>query len=231
MIVTRPEPKGAAFAAGLRPYLSDVKVMLSPAFDIVPTSVSTDLGKIEGVVFTSAHGVGAVDLPVGLRAWCVGEKTAAAAVAAGFDVVVGPGDAAGLVDVIGRQSRRGHLAHIRGKHTRGEVAETLSRMGISCLDIVAYDQRRRDLTSDALAVLKGENPVVLPLFSPRTAAILASQGPFTAPLHLVVMSDAVKRAAAGLSAETVIVAAQPNEKAMQDATVTCVGALVQKRNG
>lgn len=231
MIVTRPEPKGAAFAAGLRAYLSDVNVVLSPAFDIVQTSVSTDLGNLEGVVFTSAHGVGAVDLPVGLRAWCVGEKTAAAAVAAGFDVVVGPGDAAGLLDVINRRSRRGLLAHIRGRHTRGDVAETLTKMGISCLDIVAYDQCLRDLSSDALAILKGENPVVLPLFSPRTAAILASQGPFTAPLHLVVMSDAVKRAATGLCAETVIVAAQTNEKAMHDATVACVDALARKRNG
>ena len=72
----------------------------------------------------------------------------------------------------------------------------------------------RPLTADARAVLAGDAPVLLPVFSPRTAALLASAGPFAAPLHLVAMSGAVDAALGGLPCASRTVAARPDARAM-----------------
>lgn len=230
LIMTRPAPQAAAFAAAVAMrWTGPLRVIQSPLLQIVPVPLAQPLDPITGVILTSGHGVAAAvaaGLPRGLPAYCVGEQTAQAAAKAGFDAIAGPGDAARLVDKIIARRLTGRLAHLRGRHTRGDVASALGAAGITCADVIAYDQIAQPLSADALAALHGDDPVILPLFSPRTAAILAEQAPFSAILHLIVISNAVQSAAA-LSVTSLSVAASPDAAAMLDATITRLRAVAQ----
>ncbi|MBQ2261550.1 MAG: uroporphyrinogen-III synthase [Loktanella sp.] len=231
LILTRPAAQAEAFAAEIRAlWAGSVRIILSPLLEIVPLTVSDDLSAVNGVIFTSGHGVAAcatANLPSGLPAWCVGDKTAQLAAEAGFDAIAGPGDAARLVEkIIGRRPQ-GPLAHLRGRHTRGDVTEKLTSAGISCIDVVAYDQRAQSLSDEALNALHGTVPVIMPLFSPRTATILSEQGPFSAPVQLIVISTAVQAAAAALRVKSVSVAATPDAAAMTVATLKRLSAVAE----
>ena len=201
----------------------ELDIILSPALQIVPLPVN--IPDVAGLIFTSANGVAQaarLNLPSGLPAWCVGDRTADAATKAGFDAKAGPGDAAALIETIIAARPAGPLAHIRGEHARGDVAEKLTAAGIACADLVAYAQRPLPLNAAAKTALSGEKPVVLPLFSPRTGTILSGQGPFTAPLHVVAISAA---ALPDMAMQGAYVAAHPDGEAMVAATIACLQAL------
>ncbi|WP_411891212.1 uroporphyrinogen-III synthase [Yoonia sp. SDW83-1] len=225
LIITRPLPQGKAFAQALRAaWDGDLQIILSPLVQIVPLPV--EVPQVSGLIFTSANGVAQaarLNLPAGLPAWCVGDRTAEAATEAGFAAKAGPGNAAELITTIVAACPTGPLAHIRGRHARGDVAAKLTKAGIACADLVAYDQAPQPLSAAAMRALSGEKPVVLPLFSPRTVTILSDQGPFTAPLHIVAISDA---ALPDLSAASVHIAAGPTGDAMLAATIAALSALV-----
>lgn len=182
----------------------------------------------EQVILTSANGVTAAQtlgLADGRVAWCVGAKTAALAKAAGFAAVEGPGDAEGLIAHIISAQPEGRLAHIRGAHARGDVSARLLDSGLECADVVAYQQTPMNLSTEARGVLDGENPVILPLFSPRTATILASQGPFTAPLWVIAMSRAVSDALDVAPVTDLRVAEHPDAPSMADAIIAALKML------
>ncbi len=189
--------------------------------------MAANLPEVAGLIFTSANGVaqaGRLGAPRGLPAFCVGQKTADAAQAAGFVPRVGPGDADGLIAAIIKDRPREPLAHIRGEYARGAAAEMLEKAGIACHDVVAYAQRPRTLPDTAVKALAGKFPVVLPLFSPRTGTILSGQGPFTAPLHIAAISQAAQPDLATAQLE---IAMQPDEDAMIDATIACLRMATQ----
>jgi uroporphyrinogen-III synthase len=235
LLLTRPAEGGERFLELVRPALTAaVQVVASPL--LAPRFLSPPLpgGPATGVIFTSEAGVegarrisaeGAV-LP--RRAWCVGARTAAMARAAGFDAVSAEGDAAALVALILAAGERGPLWHLRGEDSRGDVAGTLSAAGTETISRVVYRQDPCALTPAAGAALAGGAPVVAPLFSPRTALVLAAalQGQAVgAPLHLVAMSGAVARAAGALAPASLRIAAAPEAAAMAAATLAALHDL------
>lgn len=221
LIVTRPLAQSVRFAAEVEASCKQpVRVLISPLLKIEMLPVATPVAEV--CVFTSANGVEAakaLNLPKGIIAWCVGEKTAALAHDAGFVPQIGPGDADGLVADMISAHQTGKIAHIRGTHTRGNVAARLIAAGLDCIDVVAYDQTAVALSTEALAALHDANPVILPLFSPRTSTILNKQGPFTAPIWAVAMSEAVKNAVDPGADWNVSVAARPDAEAMLAGTL------------
>ncbi len=227
LIMTRPGRQGIAFAERLKGLLADdARIIQSPLLDIVPMEAT--LPDAAGLVFTSVNGVAQaarLAAPHSLPAYCVGPKTSNAAQAAGFSPVTGPGDAEGLIDAILNRQTPGPLAHIRGRHARGAVAQTLTKAGVLCHDVIAYTQVPRALSDAAAAALAGKFPVVLPLFSPRTATILADAGPFAAPLHIAAISPAAQP---DLTADQIEIAVQPTEDAMIDATIACLRRAAQE---
>ncbi|MFN3661434.1 uroporphyrinogen-III synthase [Yoonia sp.] len=232
LILTRPAPQAEAFAAEIAArWAGAVRIILSPLLRIIPEPVLADLAGVRGVIFTSGHGVaasGTTNLPRGLPAWCVGEKTAQLALEAGFDAIAGPGDATRLAEKIISRRPEGPLAHLRGYHTRGGIAEKLTAAAIPCVDVVAYDQVAQALSAEAFDALQGNAPVILPLFSPRTATILGEQGPFSAPVHLIVISTAVQGAAAAIGVKSLSVAAMPDADAMIGATLKRLGTVAER---
>ncbi|MEM6896448.1 MAG: uroporphyrinogen-III synthase [Pseudomonadota bacterium] len=211
-LVTRPEPEGSRFADLLVERFA-LSPLLSPLLRVEPVNVSIPVDTARGVILTSAHGarrLAELDLPRALPCYTVGDKTAQVARAFGYQPVSAGGDAQALVALIKAEHPATPLFHLRGEHSRGEVAHQLSSVGILCRDIVVYRQIAQDLTLPAQALLRGTESVILPLFSPRTAALFRDAGPHGAPLVPVAMSAAVAQSL-GTAAT---VAKAPTETAM-----------------
>ena len=230
LLLTRPDGRNASFASAVRAaWQGPLDVISSPLLSI--SFLPAEVPEAEALIFTSVNGVDAAASLApkqGMKAWCVGGRTADAARAAGFAPEIGPGDADGLVRHIISARPAGRLAHIRGRHTRGDVAGRLTAAGLICDDVVAYDQLPCPPSVAARAALSSDFPVVAPLFSPRTATILIQQGPFAAPVHVVAMSEAVKEAAAVVPLAGITVAASPEAESMVEAVVATLGVLGTK---
>lgn len=177
LLLTRPLADARRFAA----MLPDWNAVISPILRIL--AVDHDAARLRdapGLVFTSAHAVGSAGPGRGRLALCVGGHTAQAARKAGFDAREGNGFAEGLLPLIAAAPVA--LIHPHGRH----LARELPVPGM-----VVYDQQPVALTVQAQAVLAGDAPVVLPLFSPRSARLVAdaAQGA-RAPLWPVAISPA-----------------------------------------
>lgn len=179
ILLTRPESASRRFAARLAGL--GLAVVISPILRIVACDHDrAALARARGLVFTSAHGVPAAGPGQGRPAICVGPATAEAARRAGFAVTEGPGDAQGMLPLLADLGP-GWL-HVHGTH----VARMLPLPGIA-----VYDQQARPLNETAQALLAGAAPVILPLFSPRSARLVAQAATGArAPLWLAPISQA-----------------------------------------
>ena len=179
LLLTRPEPASRRFAAEAA-YLG-LQTIISPVLRILPVAhEGARLAQARGLVFTSVHAVPAAGAGRGRPAICVGPATAQAARAAGFDVTEGPGDAARMMPLL--EGLGAGWLHPHGAH----VARPLPVPGM-----VVYDQLSQPLSDAARQALAGMAPVILPLFSPRSARILSEQvTQARAPLWLVPISPA-----------------------------------------
>ncbi len=208
ILLTRPQEASERFEARLRAEGIEGPVVISAILRIDPCAVACP-EPMAGAIFTSKNGVAAVegrDLP----AWCVGEATADAARAKGWQARAAGGDAESLLRRIMADAPEGPLVHFRGAHARGDVAARLDQAGIKTTDIVVYRQEAVPLTAEAEALLAREKAVILPLFSPRSAAQVAKAGPFRAPLYIVAISEAVAEEARPLGAKRLIVTPEPH---------------------
>jgi uroporphyrinogen-III synthase len=195
VLITRPKAQSKAFAAALEDaHGGPVRHLISPLMEIVPLPVAGGFDDLRHVVFTSVHGVAQalrVGIPAGICAWCVGAKTGKAASDAGFEVHVAGGDVQNLVALIVARVPAGRMVHLRGRYVAGNVLTDVSEAGVTCESVVAYDQVAVAPTQAALDLLRGESPVIVPLFSPRTGKLFGQIADFHAPLHLIVISEAV----------------------------------------
>ncbi len=223
VLLTRPADASARFAAQLG---AGWRIVISPLIEIVylaPAEVELAAARgADAVIFTSENGVAGLAAagvaPAGRVAWCVGGRTAAVAQAAGWQTRAAEGDAPSLRALIAAAAPPGALVHARGRHIVAPLAEALGATGLRCTEITVYDQLARDLTPEAAALLGGAGPVIVPLFSPRSARQFARQAHAArAPLWLVAMSAAVASAAAALDPARLVVAPSPDAAAMRAA--------------
>ena len=215
-LITRPEPEAGPFAERVEQELG-LETVVSPLMKYVYPKLSIQIDSFQGVILTSAAAVPALtalNVPSSMPIYAVGAKTAHVAGSSGFDAVAGPGDAQGLINFLAGRDVAGPLIHLRGAHTRGDVAKNLTSRGIKTSEMVVYQQLEADLNAAAKRALAGERPVVVPLFSPRTADILARSAPFSAPIHIVAMSDAVAQSCARFATAAIRVADTPDAAAM-----------------
>lgn len=184
VLLTRPAEGNARFAA-----LLDGPVLSAPLAE--PRFLAPPLPRAEAVIFTSATAVqalgGAVPAP---RAWCVGDRTAAVARAAGFAARSAAGDAEALIKAILAAKETGPLLHPRGRASRGDVAGRLSAAGIPTTEAVVYEMEDRPLSAAARSLLLGA--VIVPLFSPASARRFLRAAPDARPVFAC-LSPAVSR--------------------------------------
>lgn len=234
LLMTRPRAQAERFVAQLQELGTRCQVIYSPLMEIRFIGALPDLPDLRGVLFTSANGVAAWQAAGGrsdLPAYCVGEKTAQAARAAGHPAQSAGGNAESLLQMLLGTQPDGPLLHIRGTHGTGDLARRLSAHGLPCHKAILYDQPARPLNAAAQRALKGSDPVVAPVFSPRTARLLA-QNMVKAPLLVAGISQAVAKALAPLHICDLRIAPRPESCAMQQLTLDLLrSAAGQGREG
>jgi len=232
ILLTRPLAQSMRFAATMKARFAGLRIVISPL--LAPAFLAPALpGGVDALIFTSETGVEAFRRLsagrscAGARAWCVGDRTAAAARAVGLVARSAAGDATALVAAIRDAGEAGPLLHLRGAETRGNIAESLISAGLETLEAVVYAQVPQPLSSEALRLLHDAAPIILPLFSPRTAALFVSaagtRAP-AAPLWVAAMSGSVVDALAPLLPQHIIMAERPDALAMADVVATLIAA-------
>ena len=222
LLMTRPSAASQGFVDKLTGTFS---LIMSPLIGISFVGALPDMAGYHGLIFTSVHGVDAYVRAGGPRlpAYTVGQTTARAAQDAGFAAQSADGNADDLVAMLGRVQGAGPLLHVRGVHGAGNVAQRLTAAGLTAHEVVMYDQPEIPLTEPACLALTGETPVIAPVFSPRTAELLA-QNPIKAPLLVAAMSEAVAKPLLGLHKTELMIAKRPESPAM----VTLVTELLER---
>jgi uroporphyrinogen-III synthase len=181
LLLTRPEEGSRRFLDVLdQDLLNQVDVVVSPLLEIVPLSAPVDVTEMRGLIFSSQNGVRVAASKTSdrsLPAFCVGAATTAAAQNAGWQSQRMGEDAETLVAALCDLKPQSPLLHLRGRHARGDVATRLTANGLSTAELVIYDQQAQTLNDAALQALTQAERVIAPLFSPRTAEVLAHTAP------------------------------------------------------
>ncbi|MBV1867273.1 MAG: uroporphyrinogen-III synthase [Marinosulfonomonas sp.] len=226
IILTRPIHQGEAFRDLLGP---DAQVIVSPVLEIRQIPVDRELKNYDALIFTSRNAVAAAansfDLR-GLKAFVVGEKTAEQARLRGVSVIGLAQDADVLVGVIRAALPNGKLLHIRGRYTAGDIQGKLVLVGIETDYCVCYEQNAYPLSSAAKDSLTSHASVVLPLFSPRSAAVLSAdlqELQVKAEITLVAISKATLSAWKGPDPVQSVVAQTPDGQAMLQEILRLIG--------
>ena len=212
VLLTRPMAGSQAFAARLRQDFPGLNVVLSPLQQVRLLPWQWPEPRPDAVIFTSANAVVAGSG----TAFCVGNQTAKAAQAAGYDAISAGADAEALVQAVhSAAAPQLRLLHLRGAVSRGNVAGRLRELGHNVEERVVYETLALPLTDEAAALLAGSDPVLLPLFSPQSAVLAAAALPSPrAPLQVLCLSPAVQQAADWGFAAKIRVARRPDADAM-----------------
>jgi uroporphyrinogen-III synthase len=221
LLLTRPQAASDRFATAAQEVLgADCPVLIAPLMQTVWQGDLPDLADIRDVIFTSEAALRGFCRLSGrrdMRAWCVGARTAAAARGAGFDVCQGPGDAVGLAALINAAGPGHRYVWPRGTYVARDIADLLISAGTETVSAVIYDQRALPLTVAAQDLLSRPDPVLLPLFSPRSARLFlsATEGAIVnAPLYLASLGPEIDAAAAPLTARQRRIATRPDADAL-----------------
>ncbi len=213
LLLTRPQPGAAQFLDRLSPALREGAV-ISPLIEIAPTGEAIDLTPFAGVIFTSANGVAHGPEGNGRPAYCVGPQTTEAAARAKWQAEMVGLDAEAMIAKLSSRLQIGPLLHLAGRHRRGDVAGALSASGLTTKVATVYEQNLLPLTEEAQALLNGSAPVIVPLFSPRSAQHFAREATCTEQVIALSISPAAAQALEALPLYAHDVAAEPTGEAM-----------------
>ncbi|MEL6519651.1 MAG: uroporphyrinogen-III synthase [Pseudomonadota bacterium] len=197
--------------------LPEMPALISPLLKIETLSPPPPDGPIS-VAFTSANAVRAfatLRSPDNEVAYCVGQRTAAEAAKAGYKPISADGAVEDLAHLICRTKPDQSLIYPCGRTRAGDLPQLLADCGIISTVLEVYDQVPQRLSQEALDLLRGPSPVIVPLFSPRTARVASAQmmgG--TAPIWAIFMSQNVAAAWAGPRPSRSSVASRPDSEAM-----------------
>lgn len=217
LLLTRPEGASRRFAAAVQGALGGGwRVVISPLMKT--RFLAVPLPDCDTLVFTSETAVRAV-ARIGTDrralAWCVGPRTEEAARAAGFSTKRGGGTAEELVAAILADRPGGAVFCPRAQDQAVDLARLLNSAGIETVSAIVYAQIAHPPTDEATRVMAGADPVILPLFSARSARLARAAFPdHRAPLCVAAISAQVAQEADGLGARQVALAETPDAAGM-----------------
>lgn len=230
ILLTRPAAASARFAATLDAMFGPrIRVVISPLMVAVFRQPVLPARRFAALILTSETGaeaarrISAEGTVLPALAYCVGDRTAQAARKAGFTATSAEGDAAALLSLMAKTAPTGPLLYLHGRETQGDVAETLVAAGRETFSAIVYEQNAQPWTDEARRLVNGTRPLVLPLFSARSARLVARAGRGVAPLRIAALSPAVALAAADLRPDHLTVAAQPTADSLLKAITSLVG--------
>ncbi len=228
VLVTRPQPEGAALAADLAAH--GFETIQAPMLEIGPVGgPPPDVAGVQAVVLTSAAAArfaGNNDALLALPVYAVGDATAEAASAADFaEATSADGDATDLGRLVAGacDPAAGAILHLSGRAVAGDLGGILDAAGFTLRRHIVYEARPSEALPEAArsALAAAAIDAVL-FFSPRSAATFVTlarraevAGGCRHALALCI-SAAVAEAAAALDWRAVECAARPGRAAMAD---------------
>jgi uroporphyrinogen-III synthase len=222
MILTRPVDSNDRFVAALSDEVrARLRLIESPLIEITAMGTA-DISANEEVIFTSANGVRFAPPGADRVAYCVGNHTTQAAQAAGWAAQQRGFDATSLIADLLAHPPTASLVHISGRHTRGDVVETLTAAGLRARRIAVYDQRLAPLAPEAIAALSGSGHCIVPVFSPRMAHHFAALCPQENRVLVAAISEAVAESFGSWRPAELCVSATPDIVGMAE----CVEKLL-----
>lgn len=216
ILLTRPLAQSQRFGGELAKATA-LPIVISPLMEARLLPAKPPKGDFSAIVLTSETGAvaaGRMREHLPLRAWCVGDRTAQVAASLGFATTSARGDATALMALIQREAEVGPLLHLRGAEARGDIAETLTKGGIVTESVVVYDQIETTLSPEALALVHGKQPLIVPLFSPRSARLFAQISGPRPGLWLAALSEAVSNELTVLNPHGLEIADSPDSGGM-----------------
>ena len=118
------------------------------------------------------------------------------------------------------------MVHIRGKHTVGNLCGSLKKSEFSCLEIIGYNQEPLKIKKQNLQKIQSGRPVILPIFSSRSAKLLQSNIDLTG-FNVVAISEAVAQILTGVELGELVISKKPNLNSMQEATLAILRRLIK----
>lgn len=223
ILLTRPAAQSLRFAKDLELVVKDVPTMISPL--MVPEYLNPPIPRLEytAVILAStaaaeaARRISAAGVPLPSLAFCVGNKTATAASAVGFQTHSADGAATDLLTLIKAHQPNGPLLFLRGQNTSGDIEENLLLAKIETISIIVYHQIAVQLTQQAADLLRGSQPIIIPLFSTRSATLFHAEAhrvAAKAPLWIAAFSPAIASALPVEFSTQRQVAAHPDSSSM-----------------
>jgi uroporphyrinogen-III synthase len=229
LLVTRPEPECERTAALLRSRGHEVLALpLLRIEGIADAEIGTS--PWAAVVFTSVNAIRAIAAHrrfgelVGLPAFVVGQRSRAAAVAAGFSPVASAdGDVEDLVRLIASKPpvARLPLLYCAGEERAGDLAGALHAQGLRIDTVVVYRSvMATNLTPDARAALAAGKVDAALHYSARTAEAfvaaitMADIRDLSIRIRHLCLSAQVAAPLAAAGARVVEIADEPNEQAL-----------------
>lgn len=214
LLLTRPEPQSRSFLQMCEAAVGrELPSVISPLMEIKPLGGPPDLDRFKTVIVTSSNAVRCLgDALTGRSVATVGEATAELARGFGADAVC-YGES--LDDFLSKAPPlEGPVMYCRGVHSRGNLLDALGKRGMNIVEAEIYDQVAIKLSARAQDLLRGDSKLYAPVFSPRTAKLLAEYE-ISANVTLIAISEHV--AEVWGADWNGIIAKSPTAKAMCDA--------------
>lgn len=218
VLVTRPPDPAARTAKRLAALGHEA--WIAPALEIFPTGARLPDGPFDLVLATSAQAFAGWTAPQtlqGVAAACVGEKTAQAARAAGFDVKWAAPRAEALAEWLIDGKKPGAALYLAGRERKPLLEQRLRGAGWRLEVVETYDARPVAVwPEEVVAALRGGRIDAVLHYSPRSAgAALALIGDSAALLsHFCLSPEVADICREGAPGTRIFIASQPDEEAL-----------------
>ncbi|MBU1174189.1 MAG: uroporphyrinogen-III synthase [Alphaproteobacteria bacterium] len=233
VLVTRPEPDAADTAGRVRAI--GCEPIVFPLLTMQVTEVRLPAAEgLSGLIVTSANAIRALQQRdalrpyLGLPVYAVGDRTAAAAAAAGFaDVESADGDAGDLVALVGERAKAGTFFYPAAAETARDLPKALAASGLLVIAAEIYAMAAATRLDPAIArdLASGEIHAVM-VYSRRTAALFAELTELALSperrraLTLICLSETVASPLVLHGFPRIVLADFPSEEAMLAATLS-----------
>ena len=233
LLVTRPEPDatdtaGRLSALGLEPVLCPLMEMA-----VLDARLPQPDG-LSGLILTSANALRALERRealapyLGLPVFAVGDKTAAAASAAGFaEVISADGDANALVGLMGAKAKSGTYFYPSAVETARDLPKALAAAGLLVIAAEIYGMSPLSRLPEPVAAALAEGDIDgVMVYSRRTASIFAELTELVLSpdrrraLSLICLSENVAGPLVAHGFPRIALADFPSEEAMMAATLS-----------
>lgn len=224
-VITRTEPGAHATAEAVRGL--GLNPLIMPAARVEITPATLDLEGVQALLMTSAAAARAIQITETLKAlplYAVGDATAEAALAAGFETVISAGGDGATLAVLAadRMSpRQGALLHLRGREVAGDVTGMLRACGFEARHVEVYATHDHpDFKAQIQDRLRHDAGYILihsPAGARRLAAAVSDREGELGRWTLLGLSAACIKSLEHLGFRSVLVAESPDEDALIDA--------------